>query len=56
MFNTDFNYFRKIEPEPSLFKVDIEREIYEHLRNDDMDEISKNEVVYKVLKEQLRQQ
>lgn len=56
MFNTDFNYFRKIDPDPTLFKVDIEREIYDHLKNDDMDEISKNEVVYKVLKEQLRQQ
>lgn len=43
-------------PEPSLFTVKIEKEMFKHLKNDDMDELSKNEVVYQVLKQQLKQQ
>ena len=43
-------------PEPSLFSVKIGKEMFRHLKNDDMDELSKNEVVYQVLKNQLKQQ
>ena len=50
MFNRDQDYFRKIENEPSLFDVKVPKEDYEHLMNGDLDPISKNEVVYKILK------
>ena len=50
MFNRDQDYFRKMEQEPSLFDVKILKEDYEHLMNEDLDPISKNEVVYKILK------
>ena len=39
---------------PSLFNLEIDKKLYDHLNNDDLDEVSKNEVVYKVLKEHLR--
>lgn len=39
---------------PSLLKIRIMREDLEHLAKDDMDEISKFEVIYKILKDQLR--
>jgi hypothetical protein len=56
LFNVDTDYFRKLDDDPSLFNVEIDREIYKHLNNNVLDPVSKNEVVYKVLKEQLRQQ
>lgn len=40
--------------DPSLFKVRVMREDLEHLARDDLDEISKFEVIYKILKDQLR--
>lgn len=40
--------------DPSLFKIQVQRKHLEHLNNDDLDEISKFEVVYKILKDQLR--
>ena len=46
--------FEKIEMDPSLFKIHVQRKHLEHLQNDDLDEISKFEVVYKILKDQLR--
>jgi hypothetical protein len=55
VFNKDTDYFRKAEQMPSLFNLEIDKKLYDHLNNDDLDEVSKNEVVYKVLKEHLRQ-
>ena len=46
--------FEKIDFDASLFKMRIMREDIEHLSNDDLDEISKFEVIYKILKDQLR--
>lgn len=40
--------------DPGLFKIRVMREDLEHLSNDDIDEISKFEVIYKILKDQLR--
>lgn len=40
--------------DPSLFKINVQRKHLEHLQRDDLDEISRFEVVYKVLKDQLR--
>jgi hypothetical protein len=46
--------FQKIEMDPSLFKIQVAKKHLDHLNKDDMDEISKFEVVYKILKDQLR--
>ena len=56
LFNPDDDYFYKGEKKPSLFEVKVDREMFEHLNHGDLDEISKNEVAYKIMKEQLRQQ
>jgi hypothetical protein len=46
--------YKKLQVDPNLFKIQVERKHIERLMNDDLDEISKFEVVYKVLKDQLR--
>lgn len=46
--------FNKVAIEPSLFKMKVPREDMEHLMRDDLDEMSKMEVIYKILKNQLR--
>ena len=50
MFNPERDYFRNIEKEPSLLDVKVLKEDFEHLMKDDLDPISRNEVVYKILK------
>ena len=40
--------------EPSLFNLDVNEEDVHHLLNDDVDEVSRMGVIYKILKEQLR--
>ena len=42
--------FNKVAIEPSLFKMKVPREDMEHLMRDDLDEMSKMEVIYKILK------
>ena len=56
MFNTDPNYFRQINQLPSVIDVKLPKEDYDHLMKDDLDPLSKNELVYKILKLQLREQ
>ena len=56
LFNNDGDYFWKGEDKPSLFNVKVSKDLYAHLAQNDLDDISKNEVAYKILKEQLRQQ
>ena len=46
--------FKNTPIDPGLFKIQIQRKHLEHLANDDLDEISKFEVIYKILKDQLR--
>lgn len=46
--------YENIPVDPSLFKIDVPKKHLVHLMNDDLDEISKNEVIYKILKDQLR--
>ena len=41
--------------DPCLFKIKIKNEHMNHLQNDDLDEISKFEVIYQILKDQLRE-
>ena len=43
--------FHKIEMDPSLFKIQVQKRHLEHLNKDDLDEISKYEVIYKILKD-----
>lgn len=50
----DEKYFKKIPGEPNLCEVDVDLEDFTHLMNDDLDGVSRMEVVYKILKEQLR--
>jgi hypothetical protein len=40
--------------DPALFKLKVQKKHLEHLMNDDMDQVSKFEVIYKILKDQLR--
>lgn len=40
--------------DPSLFKINVQKKHLEHLNSDNLDEISKYEVIYKILKDQLR--
>ena len=40
--------------EPSLFNLNVEQEDVHHLMNDDVDELSRMQIIYKILKEQLR--
>lgn len=47
--------FHKQPMDPSLFKISVPRAYMEHLQSDDLDEISRLEVVYKILKDQLRE-
>ena len=56
LYDFDPKYFKKIKPDPPLFIADVDQNDYEHLMNDDLDEISKLEVSYKILKQQLREQ
>ena len=46
MFNNDSGYFHKGDEKPSLFHVKVDKSMYDHLNQNDLDEISKNEVVY----------
>jgi len=50
MFNPDTDYFRQIDQDASLFDVKVLKEDFDHLMGDDLDPISKNEVVYKIMK------
>ena len=43
--------FRKVHVDPSLFKINVQRKHLERLMADDIDEVSKFEVVYKILKD-----
>lgn len=40
-----------MEVDPNIFKIRIMREDLEHLHRDDLDEISRFEVIYKILKD-----
>jgi len=51
LYHWDPNYFRKQKPEPPLFQVNVDQKDYLHLMHDDLDEISKMEVTYKILKQ-----
>lgn len=47
--------FNKVPIDPCLFKINVQKQDLQHLLNDDLDEISKFEVIYKILKDQLRE-
>lgn len=51
LFNPDDDYFYTGNQNPSLFEVKVDREMYKHLQHDDLDEISKHEVAYKIMKD-----
>lgn len=55
LYRFDERHFRKGPAEAPLFQVDVDEMDFEHLKNDDLDEISKMEVTYKILKQQLRE-
>lgn len=41
-------------PNPALFQLNVDEKDYAHLANDDLDKISKLEVTYKIMKQQMR--
>jgi hypothetical protein len=43
--------FNKVPIDPCLFKINVQKQDLHHLLNDDLDEISKFEVIYKILKD-----
>ena len=51
LYKFDPKFFHKINKDPPLFQVDVDQEDYIHLMNDDLDEVSKLEVTYKILKQ-----
>jgi hypothetical protein len=51
LFNPDGSSFYIGEDKPALFDVDVDRELYDHLLHDDLDEVSKNEVAYRIMKQ-----
>ena len=50
----DQSHFKKQDTRPSILDLNINQEDYQHLLHDDMDMISRHEVIYKILKDQLR--
>lgn len=50
-FQFDDKYFKKMPGEPSLFNLDVDEKDVDHLLNDDVDEASRMEIIYKILKE-----
>ena len=54
LYRFDERYFRKINPNPALFQLAVDAKDYDHLKNDDLDRISKLEVTYKIMKQQMR--
>ena len=53
-FKYDERHFKKMPSNPQLFSLDLDQRDYAHLLKDDLDKASKIEVVYKILKDQLR--
>ena len=51
LYRFDERYFRKINPNPALFQLAVDAKDYDHLKNDDLDRISKLEVTYKIMKQ-----
>ena len=54
LYRFDEKYFRRKRLDAALFKLDIDEKDMIHLANDDMDEISRLEVTYKIMKQQMR--
>ena len=49
--NVSKTFQQKIDMDPSLFKLQVQKKHLEHLNKDDLDDISKYEVIYKILKD-----
>jgi hypothetical protein len=54
-FSADGRSFVKQPVDPSLFKINVPRKHLDHLLNEDLDEVSQFEVIYSILKDQLRE-
>ena len=54
LYDFDPNFFHKKNSKPALMQVQVKMEDLQHLKEDDIDDVSKLEVTYKILKEQLR--
>jgi hypothetical protein len=50
----DQAHFKKTDAKSSILDLNINQEDYQHLMHDDMDMVSRHEVIYKILKDQLR--
>jgi hypothetical protein len=54
LYDFDPKFFHKKNRKASLIQVNVNLEDLAHLKEDDIDEVSKLEVTYKILKQQLR--
>lgn len=54
LYDFDPRFYHKKNSKPTIIQVEVEKDDLVHLKNDDMDEVSRLEVTYKILKEQLR--
>lgn len=50
LYDFDPNFFHKKNKDPVLFQLEVDQQDLHHLKEDDIDEISKLEVTYRILK------
>ena len=54
LYDFDPKFFHKHKSKPVIFEVEVNDKDLHHLKHDDIDEMSRLEVTYKILKQQLR--
>jgi hypothetical protein len=55
LYGFSSRFFHKKSGNPCILEIEVEKDDFKHLKADDVDEVSRLEVTYKVLKEQLRE-
>ena len=55
LYGFSSRFFHKKSGNPCIMEIEVEKDDFKHLKADDVDEVSRLEVTYKVLKEQLRE-
>jgi len=55
LYDFDPKFFHKSKQDGPVLQIEIEKHDFEHLREDDLDELSRLEVTYKILKQQMRE-
>lgn len=55
LYDFDPKFFHKKKQDGPVLEIEIEKHDVDHLREDDLDELSRLEVTYKILKQQMRE-